>query len=124
MKIIEVRTQEEFDTALKIPFGDTCIDLIEGEYTITTKGDEAPFLRLGGDVKLNAVAEDSSQPLVVAMDSSKPHIVARGSSKLSISGPVAVKCAPTVSVFIEGKCAKVEGGKQIIEADRDRGGDK
>jgi hypothetical protein len=60
------------------------------------------------------VAWDSSQPRVEARDSSQPRVEASALCQLSICGAVIAKCSAKVAVLIEGKGAKVTGGRQVL----------
>ena len=111
MKTVEVRTEAEFTAAIVMP--DTLVDLMEGIYSLVTKGLEAPWIRLRAGVKLSVVAQGSSQPHVEAWGSSQPHVVASAFVQLSLLGKVVAKCSAKVSVLIKGDDPKVEGGNQI-----------
>ena len=109
MKRVEVRTQVEFEAALKLP--DTILDLIVGAYALVTRGTESPWLTVAAGVGLNVEAWESSQPRVEAWGSSQPRVVASGYVQLSLLGIVVAKVTAKVAVLILGK-AQVEGGHQ------------
>ena len=79
MTRIEVRTQVEFEAAVKMP--DAVIAILEGSYRLVTRAAEVLKFVLYGESKLNVEARGSSQPHVEAWESSQPHVVARGSSQ-------------------------------------------
>ena len=121
MRIIEIKTQMEFETALKA--GDIA-DLVAGSFSLITKGNESPHMIVRAGVSLHVEARESSQPHVGARESSQPHVVAWASSQphveangyvqLSIYGKVIAKCTAKVSILIDGIGSKVSGGKKTI----------
>ena len=101
--IVKVRTQDEFDAALKAGH---VADLISGIFSLVTSGSDAPEIIVRAGVELSVEARgssrprveawgssqprveawESSQPRVVARDSSQPLVVARGLREVDADG--------------------------------------